>query len=139
MQFGTSRPPPSKPNRLSPLKAIAHVSFNATVLEANLLELARANCTSDHPLSQSARVRSGQSASALGKPNKSSSISLPSVWSPYTSSSISHPNGAHTNRDEFRSLVLRTHSKSASISLHKATLNSRQLHPLKYSDRAANA
>ena len=37
----------TKPIRSSPLEPNAHVSFNATMLEANPLEPARAICTSD--------------------------------------------------------------------------------------------
>ena len=47
MQFIISRPPLSKPIRSSPLEPNAHLSFKATVLEANPLEPARANCISD--------------------------------------------------------------------------------------------
>jgi hypothetical protein len=47
MQFDISRPTPSTPIRSSPLEPNAHVRFKATVLEANPLEPARANCISD--------------------------------------------------------------------------------------------
>jgi hypothetical protein len=47
MQFDISRPTPSTPIRSSPNEPNANVRFKATVLEANPLEPAQANCISD--------------------------------------------------------------------------------------------
>ncbi len=60
LHFEASRPQCSRPIRSSPLEPIALRSFKATVLEANPLEPARANCTlklqGHNARSQSARA-----------------------------------------------------------------------------------